>query len=479
MHDLIFALLSSGAEHKTQTNKTLRELTIAWSRYGYHGDLIEDSSVDQILMKAAQSSARYCLIQSAGHVIDEQWYLSHWQREGFYQGIQRIIKAEIFLVAGEPLTNEQGSIGLKTDCLLVDLEYYRTFDKPKFGETGDLPAPVEQSQLPTDGPENVPDVSGWHFMQTCIKHDLPLIRFGDAINDCRFDLATGSSTGQFDKLIGKPVDEIDNTKNLTIAQAEFIQRIKKQLKNAQKGAFLFNIESYQDLTQQADSAPLDALFSVAAGFKPYRILFSQGFHADTQVVLFDYSLKALEIRRYIVENWDGVDFPSFVRQLFKRYPQQNVFYQLWYDTTPDTLDWNDMEHLWQQELEKWGGAAAFKHHWQQCRQLPHQYLHCDLLQNRQTLLNELSRYDNSYIWWSNAFFTIFSHWHYSPTERKAHYLDWITALSVAAPNCQVNGADHNNIAVNGLSARQYFLKFNQQHCDELTPQKHHSIEIQF
>lgn len=497
MKDIVFALIDNEAAQGNDSNARMRELTLAWSRYGYHGDLIEDDSIDSAIKQAAKTSARFCLVQSAGHVIDEQWYLSHWQREGFYQGIKRLMSHNDFLVAGEWNESQRACIGLQTDCFLVNLDQYRTIGQPKFGNDDNAVRTMigaqrsitsnNQQQLlsadkePRDKYELnvIADVQGWNFIQSSFANALPVFRFGDAINNCRFNLATQSDRSAFTKLIGKNVFNAENLIGLTQDQSTFIERIQKQFKDAQKGAFLFNIEPYDDLIQKPNSTPLDALFSVAAGFKPYRILHSQGFNQNTKVVLFDYSLKALEVRRYIVENWDGINFPKFVRRLFKEFPQEDVFYQLWYQATPETLDWDDMEHMWQQELEKWGGAEAFQQHWTQCRALPHKYLHCDLLQDRESLMHELSQHQTSYIWWSNAFFTIFSHWHYRPAERKAHYFNWVTELSKVAPNCQINGADHNNMAVNGLSAEQYFKQFNQERCDELTPQRIHNIEIQF
>jgi len=489
MNDLIFALISPEPKHANKINEQLRALTIAWSRYGYHGEFIEESSIDQALQKAAQSDVRYCLIQSAGHVIDEQWYLSHWQKKGFYQGINQLIKTGNFLVAGEWYIGEHCCVGLRSDCLLIDLQCYRALGQPPFGQADNQVRNIQQCQLSSKDTsllqatnnkvKLITDCVGWNFIQMSLQKNLTIRRFGEDINNCRFDLAEHANKNGFTQLIGKPVSEITKVKELTNTQKTFIKRIKKQLEHAQNGAFLFNIESYRDLIPQSNPIPLDALFSVAAGFKPYRILFSQGYHKDTQVVLFDYSHKALQVRRYIVENWDGVDFVSFIRKLFKHYPQPEVFYQLWYGVTPDTMNWQDMEQLWQEELTKWGGAEAFRQHWQQCKKLPHKYIHCDLLKNRQTLLDELSLYANSYIWWSNAFFTIFSHWYYSATQRKRQYLDWIKALAEVAPNCQINGADHNNIAVNGLSAQQYYQQFNQQHCDELSPQNLHRVDIQF
>lgn len=459
MKDLIFALVNPKSDKKDKTKQVLRELSLAWSRYGYHGDFIEQDCIDLALLAACETNARYCLIQSVGHVIDEQWFLPHWKKEGFYQGITRLIKTKNFLIAAE-----LGAGGIKTDCFIVDLQRYRLLGFPHFGYAN----------------KSEKKISGWNLIRICQHQNLPIIKFYDAINDSRFDLSSyKGNSNRLVELIGQPVDHIKLTQNLNVAQSTFLYRIKKQLSDAKNGAFLFNIESYADLIQENSKDSLDALFSVAAGFKPYRILYTHGFHSQTQVIAFDYSKKALEIRQYIVENWDGVDFPQFIKQIFKRFSQSEVFYQMWYQASPDSLDWDDVEQLWQLELEKWGGALSFKQHWQKCCKLPHQYLHCDLLDKKELLLKEIARYDKSYIWWSNAFFTIFSHWYYSASERKEQYLQWIKALTQVSPNCQINGADHNNIAVNGLNAKQYYQKFDQLGCDLLIPQKINRIEISF
>ncbi|MCH8622527.1 hypothetical protein [Undibacterium sp. TS12] len=487
MKNVVFAVINPAAGQE-ELNK-LREFTISWSRYGYHGDLIEAATIDHALVRAAQTPAAYCLLQGIGHVIDEQWYLSHWQKEGFYRGMRRLMDKGDFLVAGEWFGSESACLGLQTDCLLVNLDQYRKLGLPRFGEadfqvrqlpTTTLPPEEDLTSSHTGLHDVMTNVAGWHFIATSLQHHLPVRRFGNAINNCRFNLAGDVQTSEFHKLVGQPINKLEQLDRLLPAQRTFISRIQKQLADAKRGVFLFNIESYDDLQNGAvNRPPLDAVFSVAAGFKPYKILQTQGFHADTKVILFDYSLKALEVRRYIVEHWDGVDFPRFIRRIFTEFPHPEAFYQLWHDTTPDNIDWHDVDMLWQQELDKWGGAQNFQQHWQACRKLPHQYLHCDLLQGRQELLDALSLYQNAYIWWSNAFFTIYSHWHYSADERKQQYLAWVEELAKAAPDCQVNGADHHNVAVNGLTAAAYEKQFVRHPEDELAPQRLHTVDIRF
>ena len=141
------------------------------------------------------------------------------------------------------------------------------------------------------------------------------------------------------------------------------------------------IESYEDIEAPlADfSGPISSLFSVAAGFKPNRILHMHGMSEGTRVVFFDYSANALEIRKALVEHWDGEDFPHFVKYLFGRFPSPQTFYHLWSGLTPDDLERDAIERAWQGELARWGGTQNFKTHWTAYRELSHEYLHCNIM----------------------------------------------------------------------------------------------------
>lgn len=495
MDNLVFAVVNPATDEIGGPTARLRDLTIAFSRYGYNGEIVEANNLDQVLRQACQqevnssSPRRFCLVQRAGHVIDEQWYLSHWPNGGFYRGISQLMEQADFVIAGQLIQGAEGTLGLYDDCLLVDLSRYQALGMPGFGEADDLrrTLPIAH-RLPNDGDVLQPaatglklacDVTGWALIDQALKQGMQIRSFATAINQNRLDLFDEQNCDEFNALIGKAIDAIDDN-SLTSAQRSFIKRLSPQVNNAQKGVFLLNIESYEDLPDSvADQPALDAVFSVAAGFKPYRILHTQGVHDDTQVVLFDYSRQALAVRRTIIEEWDGDNFPEFVKQLFERHPEPDVFYQLWTGVTSRTLDWQDMQILWHQELDKWGGAAAFKRAWQRYRALPHQYLHCDLLADRQALMQRLGQYGNTYIWWSNAFFTVFSHWHYTFAERQKIYQQWLQELAEVAPNCLINGADNNNVAVNGVTADQYWQAWQQQQYDELKPLQINQTAIRF
>ncbi|MCF6436107.1 hypothetical protein [Pseudoalteromonas sp. MMG022] len=487
MNKLIFGLLNPYGEQLSALQSKLRELTIAFSRYRYRQEILEGQSIAEILNMAIDRDAQYCLIQSVGHVIDEQWYLPHWQRQGFHQSITALCQQQDFLVAGQLYRSENHTLGIEPNCILVNLIQYQKVGMPEFGEVDWQPREVvtvvSESALSNSAQWQIKtqpsDVQGWQFVLHSLQHNLGVRAFTQDINYNRFDLNVPTSQQHFAKCLldSHSLSEVEN--KLAPAQLAFLQRAQKQIQNAKKGVFLLNIESYDDLDNEPKDQALDSVFSVAAGFKAYRILATQGFHANSEVVFFDYSQQALAVRQFIVEHWDGEDFPAFVKRVFAHFPEPECFYQLWHNTDTKNIDWQDLEHLWQTELERWGGAQSFKAQWQRFKALPHRYMHIDLLADRQALFDVIESAGHSYIWWSNAFFTIYSHWHFNAQQRESFYRDWVSSLAQCAPKCRVNGADHNNCAVNGLTAGRYQGLLEEQTGGELNPQTLPCLDMQF
>jgi hypothetical protein len=186
-------------------------------------------------------------------------------------------------------------------------------------------------------------------------------------------------------------------------------------------------------------------------------------------VYFDYSPNALEVKKCIVEQWDGDDFPHFIRYLFKAYPHPETFYQLWEDLTPDDVNWDDINELWQRELDRWGGARILRDHWQRYRDLRHEYLHCDVLTDSSALVKKMDNETGAIIWWSNAFFTVYGNWFYTSDERKLAYDRWIEQIASINPHLWLLGSDYNNISVNAVQAGEYCVEYQRSEGSCLVP----------
>ena len=378
-----------------------RDLTVAWLRWHYFGEIIEDTDLASLLTRAQASGHPYCLVQGYGHIVAEHAGPDGGKARGFFDALEEWVGGHEFAVAGIP-----------GRCLLVDLQAW----------SGDIPAPAPFG----------PELEGH------------LIDLGQ-------DLATAAP---FEAFLDEMCDK------------------------AGRGVFVLNYESYDDVAEPPPgfAAPVSTLYCVAAGLKPNRILATHGISPDSRVVFFDYSADALDFRRRLDMEWDGRDYPAYLRALFEQ--GGRTHYYLWPGATPDNMDWAELDRLWAAELARWGGADAFAAHWQQYRGIAHEYLQCSILAP-DALLARIEDAPGSVIWWSNAFSTIYSATHHSLEQKRAIYADWIVRLAEKAPGIFLYGSDHSNSSVNAITAGDYRDQYLADGGDPLTARAFHRQAIRF
>jgi hypothetical protein len=289
-------------------------------------------------------------------------------------------------------------------------------------------------------------------------------------------------TRAFAKYLGQGIANYhrqDANQDLGKDQVAFLNMVQPQTSGARDGVFLWNIEAYDDIEEPREDfqSPLTSLYTVAAGFKPNRILQTHGWDSGSRVVYFDYSLKALEIRKYMVDHWDGVDFPRFVERLFEVFPHPGTFYQLWDGLTPDEVDPADIRRMWQRELERWGSAQQFADHWRGYRELAHEYVGCNILTDPAPLFERIVAQPNAVIWWSNAFFTMYGNWFYTLDQRSRVYEDWIEQIARFNPDLFLFGSDYNNVNVNSVRAAEYWAAYRRAGSNCLVPCRLSKTEI--
>ncbi|MDH3692484.1 MAG: hypothetical protein OEU36_23885 [Gammaproteobacteria bacterium] len=495
--NLVFGLLDvSAAICDSRVAAKYRDLTISWSRYVYRGPIIERQSVDEILAEANTLGYRYCFIQSYGHIIRERWTPERSGDDNFLSALKLWIVENEFFVVGHILREENGWFGLDPRCLLVDLERYVSLEKPAFAHCGtgaiELPRPnVQQdqgitSELVPSGEVTVaePSAPGWNFVANSLSNGIPVLGLAKVFVDHSLflDPEDADRTVAFSKFLDDGISEYrstDQETNLGSDQTTFLGDVDRQTSSSRQGVFLWNVEPYTDIETPPEgfTGPVSTLYSVAAGFKPNRILETHGYDDNTTVVFFDYSKRALDIRKDIVENWNGEDFPNFVRYLVEKYPKSDTLYQLWEGLSSHERQWKDVERRWEGELERWGGEQVFKSHWQNYRSLRHEYLHCNILADSSKLFEIMGDEKSSIIWFSNAFFTMYANWHYTAEQRKQLYDRWIERIADSNPYLFLYGSDYNNINVNYVQAGKYWELYRDFGENYLVPYKVNRYEI--
>ncbi len=245
------------------------------------------------------------------------------------------------------------------------------------------------------------------------------------------------------------------------------------MQNSRRGIFVWNFESYDEVNQPpADfGSRVSTIYSVAAGLKTNWILQTHGFDDATRVVYFDYSQQALEFKRLLHDEWNGEDYPEFLRYLFTKLKPGEAFYQLWGGFSPQDMAWDTVRDAWTREIARWGGESIIKEHWRRAKQLRVDYVLCNILEDQEPLLREMDNRPNSVIWWSNVFFTFYSNWFHTIDQRRAIYERFIGGLSQQSPNTLIYGNDYNNVAVNAIRAAEYSKAYFATEENYLEPRK--------
>jgi hypothetical protein len=445
---LVFAHLDTARNEAplpcTKLSAKLREWTLTGIRYKYSGRILEGPTLESILAQARARGDRWCLVLSSGDVITEVYHPESGEPEngenvGFLTALGRLIDREPFLVAADVFAGEVPS-------LLINIERHCALGRPLV--------------LPADVDYNFPAPVGRRILHVQPRSPEQAAALANALGEA---------------LLRRSWDE----SVLTGDQRAFLDLMRNEVGDARRGIFIFNFESYLDVDQPpADLAgPLSTVFSVSAGFKAYRLLATHGFDDATRVVFFDYSPEALEFKKYLHETWDGEDYPAFLRRAVARIPASRAAYQFWGDLELDDPSWDAAEEAWRGELARWGGAEIFRDVWLRLRTLRYEIVLADLLTDHDVLYGLLDGRRDAAIWWSNAFFTFFSNWHYDLAERRRIYERWIDGLARRAPDLLLYGADCNNVSVNCIRAGEYRERFSE--GNDLAPVELYRHAIRF
>jgi hypothetical protein len=455
-------------------------------RFKYTGRIIEDSSVKTILDRASESGHKYCLVLTHGTIVSHAWEL------GLVKTIEVWAREHEFLVAGNILEEADSCCGISPQGLLVNLELYRNLSKPEFGEPGtsSVEIALPRSAFAGSGEKGAdqsldpsgeralrrPCQPGWNLVSASLAAGIPVHRLPEAISATFLDIAPKNNQ-QADRLQEVRGDGIA-TKTLDSSvlgegQFKFLSGVQRQVQNCRRGIFVWNFESYDDVNERpADfEAPVSTLYSVAAGLKTSWILDTHGFDERTRLVYFDYSQQALEFKKLLHDEWNGEDYPEFLRYLFKKIEPGKAFYQLWGGFSPEDMGWDKVREAWTREIARWGGEAVIKENWRRAKDLRVEYALCNILEDQGPLVEQLDNHGNSVIWWSNVFFTFYSNWFHSIDERRAIYERFIRSLAERSPNILMYGNDYNNIPVNSLRAAEYSSVYFQTDENYLEPRR--------
>ena len=336
----------------------------------------------------------------------------------------------------------QGYYGLHKQCLLINLNYYKKFDKPVYGDKNSKETEVIKAKRhiydihddytplslkPTEETVScTPLVDGWNFINTSLANGLTVYNFHPKIREQKQYVYPNKSATELQR------------------QLSWINNI---ISYAPTCVFFWNTETYQDLKYVKLDKPINKLYSVAAAFKPNFILNHFGFKEDTEVIFYDYSKQALAFKKMLLTHWDGVNYPEFLKWAKDKY-QIN-------ETAGIKTENESYEFLWNQEITRWGSEENLKNHWDKYKKLKHTYIYCDVCESPQKLTSIITNHETDVIWWSNAFHTVNAHYLRGLQGVQNCYNKWLTQIKDKNENIYIMGKDHLNQPVEGGTLKEY------------------------
>ena len=199
----------------------LRSFTVSWMRYDHHGPIFEGRTLEQILSCAFDEGYDFCLVQAHGHVIVEPWTPPNRSSAGFYQTVLRLMTIGDFLVVTSEDSDGHSCGG--PPCQLVNVRLWDNSGRPSLpdGADGDVDG-ASVSHLPSDVAGRI------------------------------YSLASGSpeQLRQLAGFLDGGIDRFDPQsvpQRLASDQHRFLEIVHAHAHGAQRGVFLWNVESYGDL----------------------------------------------------------------------------------------------------------------------------------------------------------------------------------------------------------------------------------------
>ena len=429
------------SNHLSKSQK-FKEITEFFTRFKYFGPIIVEKSVNAVLDKALEYDVDYCIVQSVGHIIMEASFFTH---------IETWIDKRRFFVTGHIMdknkknkNNPSGSVGyygLHKQCMLVNLDYYKKFDKPVFGEKSSKEERVTKAKrhakdihddytplslTPTEeSTVCTPLVDGWNFINKSLENGLTVYNFHPKIRNVKQYLYPNLSAAELSK------------------QLSWINNI---VEYAPTCVFFWNTENYTDL-KYLDIKPIDTLYCVAASFKPNMILHKFNFNEKSKVVFFDYSKQSLAFKKLLVQEWDGEDYPSFLDWAYTKFKFN--------ETGGAGTETMSRSELWQREISWWGSEKEIKEHWNRYKKLDHDYVYADICENPQKVTNKITGTGNEIIWWSNAFHTVNAQYLRGLAGVRQCYETWTKQIVNKNPNIWILGKDYLDRPVEGKQVKDY------------------------
>jgi hypothetical protein len=152
------------------------------------------------------------------------------------------------------------------------------------------------------------------------------------------------------------------------------------------------------------------------------LLRNNTFHEKTVVNYYDWCTASLNFKKHLLETWDGIDFDKWLLEHDLEYNFSSTYR-------------GNYKQFWEQEIKKeFGSKEAFKELWDRYRKLEHHYFVIDLVNEPNSLFDEINKYTgNVVLWTTNIWPTMMLHWNVDIDAIEKKYLEFEKLFNIDFP----------------------------------------------
>ena len=483
----------------TEISDYMKAITYNFLRNNYSffkHTIYEEDSVDKILqaMKTddKESDIDMIVVQAYGNIFYDAWKpLEHGYslfRE--YCNHEYLPKAQNneFLILGHILDERHKDRWFRfhEQCFVINYKLWKELGEPAFGDFSVRPTEVRQAirSLENFHDEHTPKYIapgpayekitrtgfGWNFINVSLENGIAVGNFDEDVRATKTYLYPEIKEEQteFKKFFREGCADFKHWESdLGDSKSAFLRYQQFTVERSPHAMWILNTESVNDIQLVPNKKPLRNIYSVAAGFKTFAFL--RNWHTDTDIDAvninyFDISQNALDVRKWVHEEWDPRNFNMYLDFLKENYYNKDIGLISIYE------DFDYMSEDWASERERakeayeasilriFSSMEEWYEFFERVRNNKVTYTQSNLITDWSSLLDVIDTTEDDttedVMWSSNYITTRYTMWIKSYEERQDVYKRFVNDMSKLNNRIRLHSADWDGSPTRGMQIKE-------------------------
>lgn len=467
-------------------------------------DIYEEDSVDKILQSVKldkdEINVELVVIQAYGNVLYDAWKpLEHGYslfREYCNHDFLPQAQNNDFLILGHILDEQHKDrwFRLHEQCFVINYRMWKELGEPEFGDFSVKPTEVRQAirslenfhdshtpkyLAPGPAQETIKRTGfGWNFINISLQNGLSVGNFAEDVRETKTYLypEIKEEQAEFKKYFKEDCADFkfwDTTLDENDSKSKFLRYQQFTVERSPQAMWILNTESVNDIQLVPLRKPLRNVYSVAAGFKTFAFL--RNWHPDTDldnvtINYFDISQNALDVRKWVHEEWDPRNFNMYLDFLKENYYNKDIgMLAIYEDFDYGSENWASERKRATEAYEAsilriFSSMEEWYEFFERVRINKVTYTQTNLITDWDSLLpmidTSVDDTTDDVMWSSNYITTRYTMWIKSYEERQDVYKNFVSDVSKLNDSIRLHSADWDGSPTRGMQIKELNHAYN-------------------